>query len=116
METHSKRGRRDNDQSKTTEARSTRVQNKDLAVQKAEGVPCSRDGPLQEAGYLASSADEGALQDDLVVQKLRNTGSQTQYYDIGISKWWCLKVKEEIHEVSVTLLFDRNQQWKSVLV
>lgn len=79
METHSKRGRRDNDQSKTTEARSTRVQNKDLAVQKAEGVPCSRDGPLQEAGYLASSADEEALQDDLVVQKLRNTGSQTQY-------------------------------------
>lgn len=87
METHSKQGRRDNDQSKTTEARSTRVQNKDLAVQKAEGVPCSRDGPLQEAGYLASSADEGALQDDLVVQKLRNTGSQTQYYDMGISKW-----------------------------
>lgn len=79
METHSKRGRRDNDQSKTTEARSTRVQNKDLAVQKAEGVPCSRDGPLQEAGYLASSADKEALQDDLVVQKLRNTGSQTQY-------------------------------------
>lgn len=38
METHSKRGRRDNDQSKTTEARSTRVQNKDLAVQKAEAA------------------------------------------------------------------------------
>lgn len=113
METHSKRGRHGNDQSKTTEARSTRVQNKDLAVQKAEGVPCSRDGPLQ-ARYLANSADEGALQDDPVVQKLRNTGSQTQYDDMGISNWWCLKVKEEIHEVSVTLLFD--QQWKSVLV
>lgn len=109
-ETWKHTARRGNDQSKTTEARSTRDQNKDLAVQKAEGVPCSRDGPLQEA----NSADEGALQDDLVVQKLRNTGSQTQYDDMGISNWWCLKVKEEIHEVSVTLLFD--QQWKSVLV